>query len=88
MTKIKLCLCTNTYNHHVTWPTISVSGMSITSMKEKVILTFFNKGTEVEQFTVTHNTEHCSCGKLSWVIRFQEKTFMVKFANEKCKLYT
>lgn len=55
-------------------------------MKDKVILTFFNKGSEVEQFTVTHNTEHCSCGKLSWVIRFEEKTFMVRFANEKCRL--
>ena len=62
--------------------------MSITSMKEKVILTFFNKGTEVEQFTVTHSTEHCSCGKLSWIIRFQDKTFMVRFANEKCEFYS
>ena len=60
-------------------------GMSITSLKDNVILTFFNKGTEVEQFTITHSTEHCSCGKLAWIIRFQERTFMVKFANEKCK---
>ena len=61
------------------------TGMSITSLKDNVILTFFNKGTEVEQFTVTHSTEHCSCGKLAWIIRFQERTFMVKFANEKCE---
>ncbi|XP_063688077.1 histone-arginine methyltransferase CARMER-like isoform X1 [Bolinopsis microptera] len=62
---------------------LDIQGLSITSVKDKVILTFFDKGTEVEQFTVTHNTEHCSCGKLSWIIRFQEKTFMVRFANEK-----
>ena len=62
--------------------------MSITKDEAAVNLAFLNNGAEVEHHKITESTEHCSCGKLSWIIRFEDITFMIKFANEKCKFCT
>lgn len=62
---------------------LEIQGMSLASQSNKVTISFLNKGAEVEQFAVTRETEHCSCGKLSWILKLDTKTFMISFTNEK-----